>query len=72
MRFGDPWEASSSEFIKAHPQCRFGKFMGKSFPFYDLAHQVFSRTFSRERIAPEEIPNSIVSPGAKNSPPVLP
>ena len=57
------------ELIKAHPCRVFGKMMGKLFPFYDLAHQVFSGTFETGELAAKEMPNLSISPATINSPP---
>ena len=59
------WE----ELIKAHPRRGFGKLMGKSFPFYDLAHQVFSGTFATGEMAAEEMLGLTIPSAANETPP---
>ncbi|EFP80763.2 uncharacterized protein PGTG_06719 [Puccinia graminis f. sp. tritici CRL 75-36-700-3] len=47
-------KATWDELIQSHPRRGFGKLKDKPFPFYDLAHQVFSGTFATGDMADEE------------------
>ncbi|KNZ62388.1 hypothetical protein VP01_1276g5 [Puccinia sorghi] len=44
-------DAAWDELIQAHTFCQFGKLRDKSFALYDLAYQVFSRTFATAEMA---------------------
>lgn len=60
------------ELIKAHPHHKLGKLMGNLFPFYDLAHQVFSGTLATGKIAAEEMTNLTIPTAANDTPQVQP
>jgi hypothetical protein len=57
-----------AELFAAHPCRGFAKYKEKPFPLYDLAHQVFSGTFSTGELASENLPNLNDNPEADTTP----